>query len=476
MVNLQELLDSILPNVRFDLGRDSTRDGQPSRSYASRPDEVVSANELRRMFDMSGLDLQTAKHAFLVCPDELVAEFKDYLSVFFEDYVDAETDKIGYAFASIRPGFSEGLSVYLGNGLVSESSVTGLESFAKAVIQGSALVGSEKIEELLTSWKQGQPIRYRTCAILNGITIEESLTPIQGAKIEALPRSTAELPSFLPNLSKVGLDEYLGRAVVAIDCEASPALFRPSSNYQNDRVKAKMNCAADFQTVCQTLSLLTDKLVEVGFYWHDYQELGNVFPSSGFSTWFGSPGGLESKTQPGRRLSRDFATGVVTLSVDDWAVQELNEAIASEALQTLAKPDFNSVRTATSRWMKSKSSRDGLVDQFVDLRMALEALYLRDFANENSQEMRFRLALFGAWFLGSDFQDRKGIRNILRNAYDRASGAVHTGDVELTPENRTLLVEAQSLCRLGILKLLGEGFPADWGDLVLGATIETALR
>ena len=474
MANLQELLDSILPNVRFDLGRDATRDGQPSRSYASRPDEVVTANELRRMFDRSGLDLQNAKHALLICPGELVAEIKDYLSVFFEDYIDADTDKIGYSFPSIRPGFSEGLSVAWGNGLVSMSSVTELENFAKAAIQGSALVGSGKLEGLLTSWNQGEPIRYRACAILNGINIKGSLTPIDGARIDALPRSTAELPSFLPK-SRVGPDEYLGRTVVSIDCEASPALFRPSSNYRHDVVEARMNCAADFQTVCQTLSLLTDNLVQVGFYWHDYQDLGNVFPSSGSMTWYGSPQGLESQTQRGRRLSRDFATGVVTLSVDDWAVQDLNEAIACETLQALAKPNFNPVRTATSRWMKSKSSRDGLVDQFVDLRMALEALYLRDFANEYSQEMRFRLPLFGAWFLGNDFQDRQRIRKLLRNAYDRASGAVHTGDVDGTPENRTLLVEAQSLCRRGILKLLEKGFPEDWGDLVLGATIETAL-
>ena len=471
MANLHELLDSILPNVRFDLGRGATHDGQPSRSYASRPDEVVTANELRRMAQRGGSDLHNAKHALLRCPDECVEEIRKYLSIFLKDYVAPDTDKIGYAFPSIRPGFSEGLSVGQGNGLVCESSVTALDNFAKAAIQGSALVGSEKLEELLTSWEHGEPIRYRVCAILNGITINESFTPIHGARIEALPRSTAELPNFLPNLSSVGPDEYLGRTVVAIDCEVSPALFRPSSNYRHDGVEARMNCAADFQIICQTLSLLTDNLVEVGFYWHDYQELGNVFPSSGSTIWYPSPGRLESQTQPGRHLNRDFVTGVLTLSIDDWAVQELNEAIACDTLQTLAKPNFNSVRTATSRWMKSKSSWDGLVDQFVDLRMALEALYLRDFANEYSQEMRFRLALFGAWFLGNDFQDRQRIRKTLRDAYDRASGAVHTGDVDPTPENRTLLVEAQSLCRQGISKLLKQGFPADWGDLVLGATI-----
>ena len=474
MANLHECIDSILPNVRFDLGRDATHDGQPSRLYASRPDEVVTVDELSRMAERGGLDLQNAKRALLISPDELVAEIRDYLSVFLEDYVDPDTDKIGYAFPRIRPGFSETLLASQGNGLGCESSVTALDNFAKAAIHGSALVGAEKLEELLTSWKHGEPIQYRVCAILNGITINESFTPIHGARIEVLPRSTAELPSFLPKMSFGEPNEYLGRTVVAIDCEASPALFRPNSNYRrhdHHRVEARMNCAVDFQIVCQTLSLLTDKLVEVGFYWDDYQDLENVFPSSSSSIRQGSPGGLELQAGAGRRLNRDFDTGVVTLSIDDWAVQELNEPIACDTLQTLAKPNFNSVRTATSRWMKSKRSRDGLVDQFVDLRMALEALYLRDFANESSQEMRFRLALFGAWFLGNDFQHRQRIRKTLRDAYDRASGAIHTGHVDPTPENLMLLIEAQGLCRQGISKLLKQGFPADWGDLVLGATI-----
>ena len=110
------------------------------------------------------------------------------------------------------------------------------------------------------------------------------------------------------------------------------------------------------------------------------------------------------------------------------------------------------------------------MDQFVDLRMALEALFLRDFTNEHSQEMRFRLSLFGAWFLGQNFQDRRRIRKVLRDAYDAASGAVHTGDIAYTADNLTLLEDAQSLCREGILKLLRDGPPTDWGDLVLGRT------
>ena len=120
------------------------------------------------------------------------------------------------------------------------------------------------------------------------------------------------------------------------------------------------------------------------------------------------------------------------------------------------------------RWIKSKSDQL-LADRFIDLRIALESLDLKDFLNEHSQEMRFRLTLFGAWHLGSEIGDRRLIRKRLRDAYDMASGAVHSGDVENIAKNRQLLSDAQDLCRRGILKLLREGHPHDWSDLILGA-------
>ena len=84
-----------------------------------------------------------------------------------------------------------------------------------------------------------------------------------------------------------------------------------------------------------------------------------------------------------------------------------------------------------------------------------------------SQEMRFRLALFGAWHLGKSFERRKKIRKVLRDAYDIASGAVHTGEAPQGAHEK--LKEARNYCRDGILKLLAVGAPEDWGDLILGS-------
>lgn len=168
-------------------------------------------------------------------------------------------------------------------------------------------------------------------------------------------------------------------------------------------------------------------------------------------------------------MSENWQTGVVTVSPGDQALSDLDEAELGHTITALMEMTNKRARVSAARLAESKDSRQDLVDQYVDLRMALEALLLRDFTNEQSQEMRFRLSLIGAWFLGQDFEDRRRIRKTLRNAYDTASGAVHTGDIETTEANRVLLTDAQGLCREGILKLLRDGPPPNWGDLVLGS-------
>ena len=80
-----------------------------------------------------------------------------------------------------------------------------------------------------------------------------------------------------------------------------------------------------------------------------------------------------------------------------------------------------------------------------------------------------RLSLFGAWHLGSTLDERRKIRKALRDAYDTASRAVHSGEVKGKSEE--CLGKAQDLCRHGIIKLLRKGAPEDWGDLILGDTI-----
>ena len=335
-------------------------------------------------------------------------------------------------------------------------------------MKGSALVGSPRVGSLLTDWLEGQPVLYRTCTILNGINIKVALEPVPGIRINPLPWSSNELPDDLPLLSSRGPGDYLGRTIIYLDTEASPPLFRPGPDGVRHPVQASSKCIADVDAVCEALALESDDFVDIALKWNDYGELREIFPTGNSSTWTGS--GLDSQMRSGWSWNTNLLTGVVTLSPADDSLSDLGEAELGHTIRALMEPTHRGTRTAVRRLIKSKDSSQGFVDQFVDLRMALEALFLKDFANEHSQEMRFRLSLFGAWFLGKDFEDRRQIRRVLRDAYDAASGAVHTGEIAFTDSNRALLADGQDLCRDGVLKLLRDGPPSDWGDLVLGST------
>ena len=104
--------------------------------------------------------------------------------------------------------------------------------------------------------------------------------------------------------------------------------------------------------------------------------------------------------------------------------------------RTSARGQETKLRTAAHWWRRSRIRGASHEDAYIDLRIALEALYLNDFGGEHSQEMRFRLALFGAWHLADGPDGRRSVRKTLRDAYDDASTAVHLGEIPDGGRNR----------------------------------------
>lgn len=121
--------------------------------------------------------------------------------------------------------------------------------------------------------------------------------------------------------------------------------------------------------------------------------------------------------------------------------------------------------TAISRWVRSTRPEASLQEQFIDLRVALEALYLDGRSNT---EMAFRLATHGALYAGGTIEERHRNHQALRKAYNIASRAVHAGTVEDSDANRELLKTVQDLCRTGIVKRLAEDREPIWTDIILG--------
>ena len=125
---------------------------------------------------------------------------------------------------------------------------------------------------------------------------------------------------------------------------------------------------------------------------------------------------------------------------------------------------FQKLRVPIQRWRRSKAASNG-VDLAIDLRIALESLFLDD---GNRAELSFRLAVRAAWYLGAEGDERTKIFEAVRDAYDIGSKAVHTGEGYDDVVPVTLAV-AQDICHMSILRRISEGGkPPNWKKVVLG--------
>ena len=97
-------------------------------------------------------------------------------------------------------------------------------------------------------------------------------------------------------------------------------------------------------------------------------------------------------------------------------------------------------------------------------RGVLEALYEVGGANEKG----FRIATYGAWHLGQDFEHRRELREALRKAYSDSSSAVHAGKLKYVAKDRGLVSFAQEVRRHGVLKRLEETERPKWDEIILG--------
>ena len=194
------------------------------------------------------------------------------------DFVDAENDTIGHAFPKVSNEYASGRDTFQADGLCATSCITALDVFAKALVKGSALVGSRTVGSLLSGWVAGEPVRYLTCPILNDINIKVALEPVAGIRVTPLPWSSDELPDDLPLLSSRAPEDFLGRTIIYVDSEATPPLFRPGPDGVRNPVQASSKCIADVDVVCEALALESDDFVDVAFKWNDYSRTAGDIP------------------------------------------------------------------------------------------------------------------------------------------------------------------------------------------------------
>jgi len=113
-----------------------------------------------------------------------------------------------------------------------------------------------------------------------------------------------------------------------------------------------------------------------------------------------------------------------------------------------------------------ESSSDD-VQRAIELRVALESLFL---GMRNEGELSYRLAMRGAFAIGTGYAERKRIFVTLRDAYAAGSEAVHNGRFSKKTLSRNvgeILREAAEIVRRAITKRLDQPEP-DYEELILG--------
>ena len=423
MRDCKDLLHRFAPRTTFECGRIGTLAWHDFRVVHQRA---------------TGIDRSTVELAKPNVPKDLLIELTDVLhDLLREHVVDASFgNRLAYIFGGI-PTF-------------------GITEFALNTVRAAAILGPERATQWLYKWASGEPVQYQLCAVISGLTVEQSLDIEGGIRFITLPTSTADLDLHLPGVNNLhfGLSSLMKALKVTVDCKAGPAVCKPEEVELSppDRTWHYGHFPIDpIATICEALSLACNCHVSWVMQWSDGSEEIKAFGLVFGSSWSGS--------------SKNPFPLASTMMLEKH-LQDIRNLLMK---RIEGKGGGKNLDMAIRRWIGSKD-RKNYEDQFIDLRIALEALYLPGMYNE----LGFRLATHGAWHLGSDFHERRYYYKILREAYQLGSRAVHASGVESSEKNRKLLTDAQDLCRKGILKRLSEGRDPNWNELILGKESEAS--
>ena len=345
---------------------------------------------------------------------------------------------------------SIGNRLYFLKGSLSSPRLPTVEDYATILVLAAARIGSHRVAALYSAWLNGQPILLRQCALLTGIKTDGKLHPVAGMHLDTLPAGGDDFPRSLRiNQYDIHEQQFSHRAMLCIDYQTDPALYDPATHDEiaptvprrQDLVNPAL-AAVSFDSFCRSMSLFADNQVDWFISWNDYGDIEAFFLGSSF----GSIRKQASNSSP-----------VLVSEEDIRASLDLHAHLAA-----FAKLDL-----AIARWRRSKRSATPH-EQLVELRIALESVLLSD-DRGNVGEKRHRLAMRGAWFLGTTFVERKRNFHTLRTLYDYASSVIHAGspkEKDSSPLDETI-ADAQRLCRAAILRIANAGTLPDWTDVVL---------
>jgi hypothetical protein len=132
-------------------------------------------------------------------------------------------------------------------------------------------------------------------------------------------------------------------------------------------------------------------------------------------------------------------------------------------LKSLGSAARSPVELATDR-LRSSRTHPLPADTALDLGIASEIILLHDVERS---ELRYRLAIRGAYLLGTDVTERHKKFAMFRSLYDARSKAAHTGT--LSAELQARLPEFDEICTAAIRAIIDRQQFPNWNELTLGS-------
>ena len=330
-----------------------------------------------------------------------------------------------------------------------------VSEFSLDLVRASVMIGADRVAHYVDSWSNNSPIQLTRYIALTGMTYEEHLCvdntiPIIGPVFSSTDRGIVH-PSLLRDSPfRRAKPMYKGFKTVsiqscplmAIPVSINPSFFHPEGERSEHRIDGLSVRWFRSEDYLQILSLVCNGIIQELAEWSIYGPADAIFS---------------------RRSDTSYVKGREIPETTSVSQNEINEAF--DIYKSMPdKPSYGRlVNVPLYRWLKSKESNRPLVDRFIDLRVALDSLYVRERAQG---EITLRMASAGAMHIGGSAKEKRKTFDRLKKAYGTASGGIHTGVVRETEENKKVLRKAQQICRQSIIKEFHGQEVSPWRQLV----------
>ncbi|MCY4047700.1 MAG: HEPN domain-containing protein [Candidatus Dadabacteria bacterium] len=385
--------------------------------------------------------------------DSIKSELVDFLKDELKEYV--EGDYIVSCLSVSTPNYS-------------------LNDLLQSVLKVSMVWGVEKavsVFEQCVDKKSSIPIKR--FALIEGVINQSEMEIFEGIRLMTGKDLFVDCPNcreeFLLQDRGVG---FAHNGFIVADYSLSPIFVKPSayqffqpSPFQEKLQSTEIN-KFDFVSFCNILSLVSNNrirpMIVSDYVMGDMAEFGYLTNDD-----VALGGFLRNKYQV---YERDRSAMPVSISKEQM---EEAKSLYLKVYDSNRK-EFDLLRTVViPRWVKAKKFIGGrfYVDDFIDLGIALESLYVPD---SGSGEISFKLRTRASCHLGANVEEKMDIFRKFKAIYDQRSRAVHRGEVEKKVKIggkdtsiSSVLESAQDLCRESILKVIEAGGVPDWDSLVV---------